>query len=42
MTAERALELVADFVDRVRDAEEEGAEPLIMTAFLHPPTRRLS
>ena len=42
VTAEKALELVADFVDRVRDAEEEGVEPLVMTAFLHPPTRRLS
>jgi DNA-binding transcriptional ArsR family regulator len=42
VTAEKALELVADFVDRVRDAEDEGAEPLVMTAFLHPPTRRLS
>jgi len=41
VTAERALELVADFVDRVRDAEEEGAEPLVMSTFLHPPTGRL-
>src|SRR5437764_7328779 len=41
VTAEKALELVADFVDRVRDAEEEGAEPLVMSTFLHPPTRRV-
>jgi DNA-binding transcriptional ArsR family regulator len=39
--AEKALELVADFVERVRDAEEEDAEPLVMTAFLHPPTGRV-
>jgi DNA-binding transcriptional ArsR family regulator len=38
--AERALELVADFVDRVRDAEVEDAEPLVVTIFLHPPSGR--
>ena len=36
---ERALELITEFVEKARDAEEDDAEPLIITAVLHPPTK---
>jgi DNA-binding transcriptional ArsR family regulator len=34
---ERALELVKEMLDRVREAEEDDVEPLVITAVLHPP-----
>ncbi len=40
LTPERALELLTELVERVREAEEEGVEPLVITAVFHPPTRR--
>jgi hypothetical protein len=39
LTPERALELLTELVERVREAEEEGVEPLVITAVFHPPTR---
>ncbi|HUK95124.1 MAG TPA: helix-turn-helix domain-containing protein [Gaiellaceae bacterium] len=35
---ERALELIAEFVEKARDAEEDSADPIVITAVLHPPT----
>jgi DNA-binding transcriptional ArsR family regulator len=35
---ERALELITEFAEQARDAEEPDAEPLIITTVLHPPT----
>jgi DNA-binding transcriptional ArsR family regulator len=35
---ERALELITELVEKARDAEEADAEPLVITAVLHPPT----
>lgn len=35
---ERALELVTELVERIRESEEDDAEPLVITAVLHPPT----
>jgi len=35
---ERALELITELVEKARDAEQPGAEPLVITAVLHPPT----
>src|SRR6266550_1347331 len=35
---EKALELIAELVEKARDAEEEGAQPIVITAVLHPPT----
>jgi DNA-binding transcriptional ArsR family regulator len=35
---ERALELITELVEKARDAEDAGAEPLVITAVLHPPT----
>ena len=37
---ERALELVTELVEAVRQAEEEDADPLVITAVLHPPSRQ--
>src|SRR5438552_12166149 len=39
---ERALELVTEFVEKARDSEADDAEPLIITAVLHPPTKHPS
>jgi len=39
---DRALELVAEFVEKARDAEDDNAEPIVITAVLHPPTRPIS
>jgi DNA-binding transcriptional ArsR family regulator len=38
ISPERALELVTELVERARDEEDEGAEPLVITAVFHPPT----
>ncbi|MGB2875364.1 MAG: helix-turn-helix domain-containing protein [Gaiellaceae bacterium] len=38
---ERGIELITELVEQVRDAEDEHAEPLIITAVLHPPTTSL-
>ena len=35
---ERALELITELAEKARDAEESGAEPLIITTVFHPPT----
>jgi DNA-binding transcriptional ArsR family regulator len=35
---ERAVELITELAEKARDAEEEDAEPLIITTVLHPPT----
>jgi DNA-binding transcriptional ArsR family regulator len=37
---ELVLELVADLIERLREAEEDDAEPIVITAVLHPPTTR--
>lgn len=36
---ERALELIVEFFDRARDAEEPDADPIVLTALGHPPSR---
>jgi DNA-binding transcriptional ArsR family regulator len=36
---ERVLELVTELIERVREAEEDSAEPLVITAVFHPPTQ---
>jgi hypothetical protein len=39
MSLERALELVAEFADQLRDHEDPSAEPIVITAVAHPPTK---
>jgi DNA-binding transcriptional ArsR family regulator len=34
--AERALRLIEEIAERVRDEESDDAEPLVITAFMHP------
>jgi DNA-binding transcriptional ArsR family regulator len=36
---ERALELITELVEKARDSEQDDADPLIITAVLHPPTQ---
>ena len=36
---ERALELITEFVEKARDAEEDDADPLVIPGVLHPPTK---
>src|SRR5919198_2329176 len=35
---ERALELITEFVEKARDAEEDDADSLVITAVFHPPS----
>jgi DNA-binding transcriptional ArsR family regulator len=39
MSLERALELVAEFADQLRDQEDPSAEQIVITAVAHPPTK---
>jgi DNA-binding transcriptional ArsR family regulator len=38
VTPEQALELITDLVEKARVMEDAAVEPLIVTAFLHPPS----
>ena len=38
MSLEQALDLIAEFAERVRDLEDPSAEPLVVTALAHPPS----
>ena len=37
----QALELMMSLMDRAREAEDDGAEQIVITAFAHPPTSRV-
>ena len=39
ITRERALELVQEFAEQAREAEDQELVPLVITTVLHPPTR---
>ena len=38
VTSEQAIELITELVEKARIMEDPEVEPLIITAFLHPPT----
>jgi DNA-binding transcriptional ArsR family regulator len=38
VTPEQAIELITELVERARVMEDPAVEPLIITAFLHPPS----
>ncbi len=38
VTPEQALELITELVEKARVMEDPGVDPLIITAFLHPPS----
>jgi DNA-binding transcriptional ArsR family regulator len=40
VTAEQALELITDLVQKARELEDISLDPLVVTAFLHLPTSR--
>ena len=40
ITPEQALELITEIVEKARVREDPEIEPLMITAFLHPPTAR--
>jgi hypothetical protein len=36
LPAERALRLIEEIAERVRDEETDDADPIVVTAFMHP------
>ena len=40
LTVERALELMAAFLEAARDAEDESADKIVLTTFAHPPAQQ--
>jgi DNA-binding transcriptional ArsR family regulator len=38
ISPDKALELITELVEKARDSEDEEAQPLVITAVLHPPT----
>lgn len=42
ISPERALELIEELVEKARDVEDDDAEPIVITAALHPPTSPIS
>jgi len=40
VTPEQALELITELVEKAQDMESGKVDPLVITAFLHPPTSR--
>jgi DNA-binding transcriptional ArsR family regulator len=38
VTPEQGLELITELVERARDMEDSSLEPIVITAFLHPPS----
>ena len=40
VTPEQALELITELVERAQELEDPRVDPIVITAFLHPPTSR--
>ena len=40
LTAENALELMSQFLENVRDREDDDADKLVLTMFAHPPAQQ--
>jgi hypothetical protein len=38
ITPEQGLELITELVEKARDMEDLSLEPIVVTAFLHPPS----
>jgi DNA-binding transcriptional ArsR family regulator len=38
VTPEQAIEIVTWLVEKARDLEDQSVDPIVITAFLHPPT----
>jgi DNA-binding transcriptional ArsR family regulator len=40
VTPDQAIELITELVERARDLEDASVDPIVITAFMHPPTSR--
>jgi len=40
VTPEQAIELITELVEKAKDLEDPDVDPLVITAFIHPPTSR--
>lgn len=40
ITPEQAIELITELVEKARDLEDPAIDPIVITAFMHPPTSR--
>ena len=40
VTPDQAIELITELVEKARDLEDSAIDPIVITAFLHPPTNR--
>jgi len=40
VTPEQAIELITELVEKAKDLEDPDVDPLVITAFSHPPTSR--
>ena len=40
VTPEQAIEVITELVEKARDLEDPSVDPIVITAFMHPPTSR--
>jgi DNA-binding transcriptional ArsR family regulator len=40
VTSDQAIELITELVEKVSELEDPSVEPIVITAFMHPPTTR--
>jgi DNA-binding transcriptional ArsR family regulator len=40
ITPEHAIELITELVEKAKDLEDPSVDPIVITAFMHPPTSR--
>jgi DNA-binding transcriptional ArsR family regulator len=40
VTPEQAIELIAELVEKAKGLEDPAVDPIVITAFMHPPTSR--
>jgi hypothetical protein len=40
VTPDQAIELITELVEKARDLEDPSVDPIVITAFMHPPTSR--
>src|SRR5262245_20620307 len=40
VTPEQAIDLITELVERVSELEDPSVDPIVITAFMHPPTSR--
>ena len=40
VTPDQAIELITELVEKVSELEDPSVKPIVITAFMHPPTAR--